>query len=51
MEYAFKVIFEDKDRKQHEYLFDTLQDAIKFQVDIHAKGYDTHLKRVALNDN
>ena len=51
MEYAFKIFFEDNERKQHEYLFDTLQDAIKFQVDISQKGYDTHLKRVALNDD
>ena len=48
MEYAFKVIFEDKNRKQHEYVFDTLQDAIKFQVDMNQEGYDTHLKRIAL---
>ena len=46
--YAYQISFRDTKEKQCEYTFESLQDAIVFQVQLHEKDIHTHLKRVSL---
>ena len=46
--YAYQVSFTDTNKKYCEYTYESLQDAIVFQVGLHEKDIHTHLKRIAL---
>lgn len=46
--YAYQISFKDTKEKQCEYTFESFQDAIVFQVQMHEKNVHTQLKRVAL---